>query len=258
MKIFKLTGTESVMSLHLEHPIHLDGEYKIALTGFYSDNNIANLKNDAKIDFHYPQMNGLAVTNNTVYTFTVEKKHWNLKQLESKFRMFLQGLLNTQSITGIDPNSLTLNKSGDRIVISSPLAFTLDSSLCTLLGFELNSKAFSQVSMVHTAQVEHKGTKIPKLRAFDVIEIHCNLVERSFTNHNVHWHKHDETEILYHFFPNVPHGYKISETPPEKHYVPLRPVRNIQEIKITLKYQDDQLLVNEGVNNIVYLSLIKV
>lgn len=32
MKIFELTGTESVMSLHLEHPIHLNGEYKIALT----------------------------------------------------------------------------------------------------------------------------------------------------------------------------------------------------------------------------------
>lgn len=256
MKIFKLTGTESVMSLHLEHPIHLNGEYKLALTGFYTDNNIANLKRDANIYFHYPQING-KVTNNIVHTFTVEKKHWTLKQLESKFRMFLQGLLDAQSITGIDPNSLTINKSGDRIVISSPLAFTLDSLLCTLLGFDLNKKSLSLVSEVHAAKVEHRGTNIPKLRAFDVIEVHCNLVERSFTNHDVHWHKHDETEILYHFFPNVPHGYKVSETPPEKHYVPLRPIRTIQEIKITLKYQDDQLLVNEGVNNIVYLSLIK-
>ena len=97
------------------------------------------------------------------------------------------------------------------------------------------------------------------MRPFYVIEVHCNLVEHSFVNHDTHWHKHDETEILYHFFPNVLHGYKISETPEEKFYVPLKKGLNtIREIKVSIKDQDNQLLVNDGVNNIVYLSLIRV
>jgi hypothetical protein len=257
MKIFKLTGKESVMSLHLEHPIHLDGEYKLALTGFYSDNNIANLKQEAKIYFHYPQVNG-KVTTIIVHALTLEKKFWTLETLTNKCRNFLQGLLDTQAVTNIDPNNFSMIKSGDRVAINSPLGFYLDSSVCKLLGFELSIKPSSEVSSYYTANINHTGTKLPNLRAVDVIEIHCNLVEHSFVNHDTHWHKHDETEILYHFFPNVPHGYKISEMPNEFHYIPLRNITAIREIKIMIKDQDNQLLVNEGVNNIVYLNLVKV
>lgn len=253
MKIFKLTGNESVMSLNLEHPIHLQGEYKLALTGFYSDNNIANLKQDSKIYFHYPQTNKQI----KIFTLTLKRGFWTLEELQSKCRNYLQELLDLKDITGIDPNSLKLTKSGDNVVISSPIAFILDAAVCKLLGFSL-AKSLPEVGDFQTANVNHVGSTIPKLRAVDVIEIHCNLVEHSFVNHDTHWHKHDETEILYHFFPNVPHGYKISEMPNEFHYIPLRNITSIREIKVMIKDQDNQLLVNEDVNNILYLSLIKV
>lgn len=59
MKLFKLVGQESVMNLHLNNPIHLDedAEYKLALTGFYSDNFIANLKEDSKVYFFITNTN---------------------------------------------------------------------------------------------------------------------------------------------------------------------------------------------------------
>lgn len=254
MKIFKLTGKESVMTLNLEHPINLEGEYKLALTGFYSDNNIANLKRESKIYFHYPLVN----RQMKIFTLTLKTAFWTLEELQSKCRNYLQELLDLKDITGIDPNSFKLTKSGDNVVISSPVAFILDAAVCELLGFPLNTKSISEGSEFQDASVNHVGTTIPKLRAVDVIEIHCNLVEHSFVNHDTHWHKHDETEILYHFFPNVPHGYKISEMPNEFHYIPLRNITAIREIKITIKDQDNQLLVNNDVNNIMYLNLVKV
>ena len=253
MKIFKLRGKESVMNLHLDVPIHLDGEYKLALTGFYSDNNIANLKFAGQIQFSC-EITKEGNINSTNQTFTLPKGYWTLDDIQEKCRTFLK-----ECNANIDENKLIFGKSGDRITIKSPVKFKLNSALCELLGFKESSgdvdmcgKGFYPNDKVIT------GDHPPNLRAVDVIEIHCNLVEHSLVNHDTHWHKHDETEILYHFFHNVPHGYKISETPQEKFYVPIKKgLKTIRQIQIVIKDNENQLLVNEGVNNIVYLSLIK-
>lgn len=51
MTLFKLVGNDYVLKLHLKHPIYLDKviDYNLTLTGFYSDNNVFNLKTDGKI-----------------------------------------------------------------------------------------------------------------------------------------------------------------------------------------------------------------
>lgn len=238
MKIFKLVGKESVLTLHLGNPIHLDekAEYKLALTGFYSDNNIANLRENS---FVY-----LYNTEERLHTFTLEKGYWTIEKIQNKIRLFIHSL-------ALDPNSFVIDRHEDRVRIKSPVGFYFAPAISDLLGFDHGTTQFQP-------NLEHSGSKIPKLRSVDVIEIHCNLVEHSYVNHDTQWHKHDETEILYHFFHNCPNQYKISEIPREKFYVPLRKgVKTISEIKVTIKDQDNQLLANEDVNNIVYLSLIK-
>ncbi|KAG8302457.1 hypothetical protein J6590_033053, partial [Homalodisca vitripennis] len=149
-------------------------------------------------------------------------------------------------------------KDGDKISINSPIKFYLDKTVSDLLGFEKSDATNLQKESSYFNSNENViASNPPNLRAVDVIEIHCNIVNNSLVNHDVHSHKHLETAILYSFSPNVPHGYKISQSPQEKHYIPLRSgLRKIQQITITLVDQNNQLLQNNHVNNIVYLDLI--
>ena len=253
MKNFKLVGQESVLTLHLAQPLHLeDGNYKIALTGFYSDNNIANLKSDGKIYFCVERLEEGQVNKN-ISSLTLEPGFWTIEKIQNKCRQYITSLT-----AGVDANKFMVAKYTDRIAIYSPIQFYLDPVISNLLGFEPKSNS-NDVKNYHNVAETVVGKYTPKLRAVDVIEIHCNLVEHSFVNHDTHWHKHDETEILYHFFPNIPNGYKISQEPQEKFYVPLKSsVKTIREIRVVIKDQDNQLLQNQGVNNIVYLNLVKV
>ncbi|KAG8279406.1 hypothetical protein J6590_106264 [Homalodisca vitripennis] len=127
-----------------------------------------------------------------------------------------------------------------------------------ILGFEKSDATnLRKESSYFNSNENVIASNPPNLKAVDVIEIHCNIVNNSLVNHDVHSHKHLETAILYTSSPNVPHGYKISQSPQEKHYIPLRSgLRKIQQITITLVDQNNQLLQNSNVNNIVYLDLI--
>ena len=230
-------GKTSVLTLHLEHPIHLDGDYRLALIGFYSDNNINNLLKDAYVyfkDVHEPLK----------YT----RGYWTIEKLQSRAREYLGNF-------SVNANSFKIEKRGDRVSIFSPLMFNLDSTASELLGFK--PKITSETENYFEAEKAITALNPPNLRGFDVIEIQCNIVEHSYACHDVHTHKHAEAKILYQFFPNVPRGYKISEVPREKLYVPISSgVQRIQQIVITIKGHDNQLIQNEHVNNIVYLELV--
>lgn len=253
MKLFKLVGKESVLRLHLEHPIHLDDDvdYRLALTGFYSGNNIYNLKTDGKIYFwtalHTPKTDLASY----IKEFTIPKGYWTLDRLQSACREFLKGLG-----IAVEYDTFRLFKENSKVAIHSPLKLYLDPSICNLLGYKPCKSHSGDINSYHNLNDKIIALNPPNLRAMDVIEVHCNIVERSFVNHSTTWHRHDETEILYTFFPNVPHGYKISETSQEKFYIPLKTGLNkIQEVVITLKDHNNELIVNDDVTNIVYLSL---
>lgn len=248
MPILKLTGNTSTLSLHLEHPIHLDENinYRLSLVGFYSDNNMANLLIDAIIFFWSD------IDRDSVRTLVIEKGYWTIETLENKCRSFIQ------SLNIVESSSFRITNDNAKVTIYSPLKFYLDETLRKLLGFDPNPEGSSSSNANSYCEAGKPivAPNPPNLRAADVIEIHCNLVENSIVAHDTHWHKHAETSILYTFFPNVPHGYKISHTPTEKHYVPLRHgLHRIRNIDVTITDQDNNLVLNSDVNNIVYLDL---
>lgn len=251
MPLFKLTGKESVLTLHLEHPLHLEenSNYKLALVGFYSENNIFNLRKDGNVFFWDKDVYFIP----TPLTFVAG--HWTVETLQKRAREFI-----TARKLNVNANSFKIERSGDRIVIHSPLKFYLDPAICLLLGFKPQIKSTQDIAKDESSFYESDQTitaqNPPNLRAVDVIEIHCDIVQNSCVKHDVHEHKHDETAILYTFFPNVPHGYKISETPNERHYIPIKNgLHKIQNITITIMDQDYQLIQNDGVKNIAYLDL---
>ncbi|KAG8241209.1 hypothetical protein J6590_091844 [Homalodisca vitripennis] len=235
MPLLKLTGTESVLTLHLEHPIHLDPnvEYYTALVGFYSENDIYNLLQHAKVYFweiHFIPK-----------PLILQCGYWTIEKLEKSFRDYIKSLN-----LSINSDDFKIFKDGDKISINSPIKFYLDKTVSDLLGFEKSDATNLQKESSYFNSNENViASNPPNLRAVDVIEIHCNIVNNSLVNHDVHSHKHLETAILYSFSPNVPHGYKISQSPQEKHYIPLRSgLRKIQQITITLVDQNNQLLQN--------------
>jgi hypothetical protein len=238
MPLLKVTGQQSVLTLHLEHPLHLnDGDdYKLALVGFYSENNIQNLRQEATIYF----------SSNGVHALTFTSGYWTLKSIQERAREYLK-----QNLPSVDETQFILEKVNGRVSIQSPIKFYLDESVSKLLGFV-------PISQDMATAYREAGTVIaenpPNIRTVDVIEVHCDIVDNSYVNSDVH--KHAETSILYHFFPSVPQGFKISEKPQYPHYVPMKKgLRRIQQIRLMLTDQDNRILQNEDVSNIVYLDL---
>ncbi|KAG8314277.1 hypothetical protein J6590_096509 [Homalodisca vitripennis] len=189
MPVLKLFGKGSVLNLHFKHPIHLDDtvKYKVALIGFYSENNIYNMRETAHVVFAQEK-----------YNVPLNPGYWTMESLQQKFG-----------------NYLKITRNGDRVVLKSPYNFRMDSNLCALLGFDQRSTTYNAGETV-------TATNPPNLRPVEIVEVHCDIVENSYVSHDVHQHKHQETAIVYQFYPDVPHGYKISERPQYPHYVSVR------------------------------------
>lgn len=243
MKLFKIVGSTSELSLNLAHPIFLDENinYKIGVVGFYSDNNICNVLEDSNITFEIEQPDKSKLNN----IIKISKGYWSIIELNNYIKKELK-----------NDKFYIKGNNESKIIIYSPYPFKLDNNMRNLLGFEILSK--NEIEKPFKILSEHEGKYKPKLRSFDVIEIHCNLVESSFVNHNTNEHVHEEIDILYSFFPNVPYGSKISERPSEIFYVPIKKgTHKIQKINISIKNERQELLNNKNVTNIIYLSLIQ-
>ena len=241
MKLFKITGNTSKLELRLEHPIHLDGKYSIGLAGFYSDNFISNVPKDYKFVY------GLSNNDGTISDYyNINKGNYSLEEIKNLFVISLKEF--KKKYNNFDENDFELTNKGPFLLIKSPIKIIMTAFVCDLLGMK-DGNIEPNLSIV--------GIKLPKLRPFDVIEIHCNLVEPSFENHDDYSHLHKESEILYSFYPNVEFGSKISVRPNEIDYIPLKNIDKIQTIIISIQDSDGNLINNEKVNNIVYLRLIK-
>lgn len=250
--LLKLSGDSSVLRLSLEHPIHLDPkhQYCLALLGFYSENNICNLRSNDYVYFWDTKDNKITEEQYAKANL-LESGFHTLDNIQNYFREFLRGLS-----TKVDVNLLKIEQAESHVCIYSPLDFYLGSQLSELLGFEqpwkspLDRKSYFKSGVIVTA------TNLPNLRAVDAIEIHCDIVEPSLTNQHEHPFKHAETPILYQFFPNVPRKYKISESPQQRLYVPVRKgTTKIQHLTLYITDHRGRLLENRNVNNIVYLDL---
>jgi len=226
-----------MLNIHLEHPVYLDEneQYKVALIGFYSENNIYNLLQDSQMTFE-----------NVKEPLTIDGGYWTVESLQKHIRHFL-----ASKVPSVDSNKFEVLKDNNRILIKSPVKFHMGNTIRALLGFD---------AVVETIfQDNYKSDSAPNLRSVDVIEIHCDIVNTSFTNHPRHYHRHEETSILYQFYPKVHHGFKISEKPQYPHYVPLKSGLNrIQQINVGLLDQNGYLLQNPDSNNILYIDLVRV
>src|SRR5436190_9498873 len=242
MKLFKITGNNSKLILKLTNPIYLDdGEYSIGLSGFYTDNFTKNIPNNLKKCFGFRSGKFETLYDISSGYYTIERIKERIKECLIEF--------NKKHKLDSDEDDFYLESVNNLISIKSPITLLIDKYLSKLLGFD------GDKLLEINADELQVGDKLPKLRPFDVIEIHCNLVEYSHEKYDEH--KHKDSEILYSFFPNVVYGSKISEKPFQVDYISTKNINKIQEIIITIEDGEGNLLNNGKINNIVYLRLKK-
>ena len=80
------------------------------------------------------------------------------------------------------------------------------------------------------------------------LQIHCSLIEGSYING-------ESSDLLYTVSPNVPPGYLIQVEPKQKVYVPIKNISQIDNIRFSIKNQDNNFvdMNNEQVTCHVHL-----
>lgn len=264
MTLLKIVGSGgSKHSLHLEQPLHLDPnrDYSIGLVGFYGKNCIRNVPNYIKIALHvkdpakgkYGDIRNCFIASGNYSIGQI--KEIIMKKVKEQFPQALK-----QGTEGL--YFLRLNPITQRVEFKLPVDVNLfpdfnDNSLNLghMLGFLPRKDAYFPPNQTHV------GESMPKMNPYKVVEIHCNLVKPTITNHNANPHSHQEADLLYMFYPVSPQsdfGSMIAHEPARVIYVPLnKSIKSVQNLELEIKNEDGRKLdFTLGGDLIVYLKLI--
>lgn len=264
MRLFKIIGTDSKLLLRLEHPLHLDEQknYSIGLVGLYGENIFQNVTKPIEIIFHvkdrskgrYGDKKTLSIGCGNYYVENLEKLIINF--IKSNYPRVVFDENNK------DECYIRVNPTTCKVEMKLPVDINLFPSLSDThsnIGYKLGFAPPAQVYF--KGHEHHSAEQIPKMGPFRAIEIHCNLVEPAITNHNTDPHSHQETDILYVFYPKqeqIAFGSIIAEKPARLSYVPInKSVKSIQTIELEIKNEFGEKLDIAESSLTVYLSLIE-
>lgn len=211
---FTLSGRSSELRTDFNPPLYLDEEsdYQLCLLNFDTFNSIPNV-DETNNTFHYrvnrgPRREVIIPTG----TYDINDINSYLKDVLELDDAYVQ----------IRPNNNTLKT---EIKTQAEVDFTKGNSIGRLLGFK------KRLLLANRTHESDYPTDISKVNA---ICIECNLVGGSYNN-GVPVH------IIHQFFPNVPPGYKIIESPQTVIYLPT-PAKVITNIIVKITDQDGGLI----------------
>ena len=94
----------------------------------------------------------------------------------------------------------------------------------------------------------HDSQNIVNFTNINSLQIHYSLIEGSYINE-------ESSDLLYTVSPNVPPGYLIQVEPKQKVYVPIKNISQIDNIRFSIKDQDNNFvdMNNEQVTYHVHL-----
>lgn len=206
--IFTLTGKSSVLSADFNPPIFLDDEndYVMGLLSFESYNTIPNViqgRNDTL------QLTGGSKIVLPEGAYEIDDiAEYVQKQLKSGEILVIKGIKATMKT---------------EIKSSHEVDFTSQRSLGALLGFE---------RLKYEAHKTHTSENITNIMNINSILIHCSISLGSYKNGK-------PGHIIHQFFPTVPSGFKIVESPNPVIYLPIG-TKTITNITIKILDQDDK------------------
>lgn len=211
---FTLTGNSSVLSSQFNPPIYLDEDssYEIGVANFDTFNSIPNIDE-----------------RNNVFVFGEKDQH-RIEIVPGSYELSHVIEIIKKQVLLQDDTTILLIKSDIHtakvsIECNRKINFNVANSIGSVLGFE---KKILEPDYIHISDNEVKILKV------NSICIDCDIAVGSYLNDA-------PVHIIHQFFPTVPFGYKIVESPLTILYFPVS-VKTINSITIKVVDQDNSLI----------------
>lgn len=271
MTIIKISGKSSNLSIRFEQPLHLkkDKTYKLGLMNACFREMCTQKIEKFKFRFSI-----------TVESIQYVSKEYKIDQLCSldKLRKFLvtyiresvQSMIETlkktnktvpKHLENIDYSTINLEvksvaNSLHTIQLRLPLKLEVLSlgNFGKILGFQ---KTVLMEGFL-PYQLYISNVNPPFLKPLNLVEVHTNIIEYSYSNHSDNPHIHELHELLHVFSIEKPFppGLEHIETPKEIVYVPLREgLDKISNIQIQLKDYESGDIIHNLDHTVIYLHL---
>ena len=214
---FTISGKESVLSANFNPPIYLDEdkEYYIGLVNFESFMVIPNIE---------PGCNKFYIGNKVI---KIPEGSYELRDLTRYLKTEIAERYPKEKIhLSINGNTNTLKTT---IKCTHSIDFTHEDSIGKLLGFERT---------VIPANRKIESENVIDILKVNAICIDCNLATGSF-------HNNKPVHVIYQFFPSIPPGHKIVESPLPVLYFPVS-VKTINNIILRVVDQNYNIINFRG------------
>lgn len=231
---FTLTNRSSVLSYNFNPPIYLDEdssvEYEIGLANFDTFNLIPNVNEKNNIFMWGEEEQAES------FKFEIPIGSYELKDLIEAIISEIT-LRDDEAVITITPNIHTAKV---KIATNRRINFGIPNSVGSVLGFK------NQILEANNIYESDGEVNILKINA---ICIDCNIAVGSFLNSK-------PVHIIHQFFPTVPYGYKIVESPLNILYYPVS-IKTINNLTVKVIDQSGQLIDFRGEEITIRLHLRK-
>lgn len=228
---FTLTNRSSILNYNFNPPIYLDEdssvEYEIGLANFDTFNLIPNVDRRNNI-FSWGE--------DDKFKFEIPPGSYELKDLIEIINTRIT-LLDDEAVIVFTPNIHTAKV---KIGTNRRINFEIPNSVGSVLGFK------NKILEPDNIYEPDEEVRILKVNA---ICIDCNIAVGSFLNSK-------PVHIIHQFFPTVPYGYKIVESPLNILYYPVS-VKTINNLTVKIIDQSGHLIDFRGEEITIRLHLRK-
>lgn len=210
-----MSGKGSVITCDVFPPLDLSrGEWEIGVVDFTTYNSIPNVEEGVNNNITI----GTTSVNFPTGSYEIDdirdyiEKCIKDKKLDYEFK--LKANTNTLKV---------------EMFATTSIDFTANTSLAHLLGF---SKRTLEADKWHESDLPVDINKV------NVVRVECNVARGTYDNGL-------EGHIIHEFYPAVPPGYKIVETPRNVIYVPVN-VKQLQSLSVSIVDQNNRLINLRG------------